>query len=77
MTRGTAYALSDIQFDEFVRLRLNEALAERGEKHRSSVQSWGSLRHVGEAMFKARLVLREARRKQRNDEVGNPGGRKA
>jgi len=49
--------LDDIQFDEFVRLRLNEALAARGETYRSSVESWSALRHVAQAVQRARMIL--------------------
>jgi len=51
--------LDDIQFDEFMRLRLNEALASRGIDHRSSVESWGAFRHVAASIFAARTVLAE------------------
>ena len=53
------YGLSAIQHDEYVRLRLNERLAERGLEHRSTVESWSSFRHVAESMQRARAILRE------------------
>jgi len=59
------YGLCAIEHDEFVRLRLNEALAIAGLEYRSTVESWSSFRHIGEALFKARAVLREREERSR------------
>ena len=49
---------------ENARLRLNAVLAERGETYRSSVESWGSFRHIVEALQRVHAVLGRKERLQ-------------
>ena len=53
--------LDAIQFAEYMRMRLNEALASAGERHRSTPESWSALRPVAEAVQRAAAILREER----------------
>ena len=52
-------ALDEILIEPNARMRLNEALASRGETHRSTVESWSALRCVAQAVRRTGAILAE------------------